>query len=70
VTGARQVLMTSEQYDEVNICIEALMRMNRNERASKLMTLALSYKFAKDIEPALPSNVVAFPQEFSRKVGA
>ena len=70
MTGDRQVLMTAEQYDEVNLCIEALMRMNRNERASKLMTLALSYKFAKDVEPSLPSNVLAFPQEFSRKVGA
>ena len=70
MTGDRLVAMTAEQYAEVERCIEALMRANRNERASKLMTLALSYKFAKDVEPALPSNVVAFPQEFSRKVGA
>ena len=58
------VAMTSEQYVEVERCIEALMRMNRNERAATLMTLALAYKFAK---PEAPTNVVEL-HGYSQKV--
>lgn len=63
----RMVYMTAEQYAEINRLIEMLMRLNRNERASKLMNLALAYKFAKQNEPALPDNVVAF-DSYSKRV--
>ena len=69
MTDTRMVAMTSEQYDEVERYIELLMRGNKNERASTMMTLALAYKFARPTEPVRPSNVVDL-HDFSRKVGA
>lgn len=65
----RMVAMTAEQAAEVDRYIEVLMRANYNERAAKMMNLALAYKFAQDVEPPLPDNVVAL-DSFSRRVGA
>lgn len=65
--GERMVLMTAEQAAAVNECIESLMRANQNERAAKLMNLALAYKFGHDLDPPLPENVVEM-HGFSRKV--
>ena len=69
MSDERTVIMTAEQYAEVERCIEERMRMNKNDRAATLMNLALAYKFARPIEPAPPSNVVEF-HGYSRKVGA
>ena len=60
MTDERPVLMSAEQYEEINRYIELLMRGHKNERAALMMNLALAYKFAKPVEPELPSNVVEF----------
>lgn len=65
----RMVWMTAEQAREIDRYIEALMRANRNERASVMMNLALAYRFAKQNEPEAPSNVIAM-DGYSRRVGA
>ena len=67
MTDQRMVAMTAEQYAEVELCIEALMRMNKNERASTLMNLALAYKFAKAQETERSPNVIDL-HDFSRRV--
>ena len=69
MTDGRMVYMTAEQAHEIDRYVEALMRANYNERAVRMMNLALAYKFAPQNEPELPSNVVAM-DGYSRKVGA
>jgi hypothetical protein len=67
--GGRMVHMTESQYQEVERCLEDLMRGNKNERAAEMMRLALAYKFAEPAAPELPLNVVEIDR-WSRKVGA
>lgn len=67
MSDTRMVAMTAEQHAEIERYIELLMRANKNERATKMMNLALAYRFAKPAEPALPDNVVAI-DNYSRKV--
>lgn len=52
------VSMNAQQYGEIEQLIYDLMRADETERASRMMSLALAYKFARDVEPALPENVV------------
>ena len=65
MTGERMVPMNFEQARILEDLGVDLMRLD-DDRAMKVLGLALAYKFAQDITPPLPSNVV----EFSRKVGA
>ena len=46
----------------------ALMRAD-DDRAMRVLSISLAYKWAKLIEPPLPDNVVEFGS-YSRKVGA
>ena len=62
----RMVAMTAEQAAELDRCIQELMRGHKNERASTLMNLKLSYQFAKPEAPSR-TNVVDL-HDFSRKV--
>jgi hypothetical protein len=48
--GFRMVPMDDEQMHEIDLCIEALMHMNKNERAARLMRLRVGQ--------SRPSNVV------------
>lgn len=50
------VAMTDEQHADVEHYIVCLMHANERERASRMMNLALGWKFAKPPEE-LPSNV-------------
>lgn len=65
----RMVAMSAEQariLEEVGV---DLMRLE-DVRAMKVLSLSLAYKFARDIEPPLPSNVVPFPDQHSVNAGA
>jgi hypothetical protein len=62
----RSVLMTSEQAQILEDVGVDLMRQ-QDDRAMKVLALSLAYKFAAQIEPPLPSNVVQF-DSYSRKV--
>jgi len=63
------VLMTEAQYQDIEQFIEQEMRARHHERASRMMNLALGYKFAKPAEPPLPSNVVEM-EGWSKKASA
>lgn len=65
----RMVYMTAEQAAVLDRLIEQMMRANDTD-ASKMMVLALSYKFAQPTQPRLPENVVEFPDRHSVRVGA
>lgn len=64
------VAMTFEQYDCLERLIPKLMHERLEREACLMMNLALAWRFAKPVEPVLPSNVVAFPEQHSRRVGA
>jgi hypothetical protein len=64
----RPVLMTDEQAQILEDVGVELMRQ-QDDRAMKVLSLSLAYKFAAPIEPPLPSNVVQL-DPYSRKVGA
>ena len=68
----RRVVMTSEQYDDLELYILQLMRAKDRKRAQRMMNLTLAYKFAQDLEPRLPSNVYPLVQhagdDWSRRV--
>lgn len=64
--GGRMVYMTAEQHADIERYIEQEMRAFHNERAARMMTLSLAYRFASD---PLPDNVVELDVH-SRKVGA
>jgi hypothetical protein len=53
----RRIVMTSEQHEDLELYILALMRSGQREQAQRMMNLTLAYKFARDLEPSLPSNV-------------
>jgi hypothetical protein len=53
----RRIVMTSEQYADLELYIVSLMRSGECERAQRMMNLTLAYKFARDLEPPLPQNV-------------
>jgi hypothetical protein len=67
MSDERGVLMTAEEYAEIETYIRVLMRANKNERAALMMNLALKYKFAKPVDAPLPENVVEIGS-YSRKV--
>jgi hypothetical protein len=57
--GFRMVPMDDEQMHEIDLCIEALMHMNKNERAARLMRLRIAYQFSGErVGQSRPSNVV------------
>jgi hypothetical protein len=66
MSDERSVFMTAEQHAEIERHIVDLMRRDKNDRASLMMTLSLAYKFARPVEPVVPSNVVQF-DSYSRK---
>ena len=55
----RFVTMTAEQAQILEDVGVQMMRVD-DARAMKVLGLSLAYKFAKDIEPALPDNVLEF----------
>lgn len=68
MNGERPVTMTFEQAQILEDLGVRLMR-EQDDRAMKVLSLSLAYKFAKPKEPVLPSNVIQF-DGYSRKVGA
>jgi hypothetical protein len=70
----RQITMTAEQRDDIEAYIVALMHAGERQRAHRMMNLALSYKFARDLEPPLPPNVYPLVthagDDWSRRVGS
>lgn len=70
MSDLRTVAMSAEQAQILEDVGVRLMR-EQDDRAMKLLSLSLAFKFAKPSEPPLPSNV--YPIEggnWSRKVGA
>lgn len=67
MSDMRLVPMTAEQAEELDRCIELLMRANRNERATTLMTLRFAWSAAQPQEKPLPNNVIDM-FGYSRKV--
>lgn len=66
----RTVAMSEEQAQVLDeVVIPALMRSGDDQRASKMMALALAWKFARRTEPQVPDNVVEL-HGFSKRVGA
>lgn len=63
MSDARMVSMTAEQHADLEHYIVALMHARENERASRMMNLALAWKFAKPIAGDLPANVVPLRPE-------
>lgn len=74
MSDERLVAMSAEQHEDIEHYIVALMHADERERASRMMSLALSWKFAKPVEPPLPSNVYPLVRHagdnWSRKVEA
>lgn len=62
----RMVAMTDEQAEILEELGVDLMR-RQDDRAMKVLSLSLAWKFAKPIAPPLPPNVVEF-STYSRKV--
>jgi hypothetical protein len=69
VSDDRTITMNAEQAADLELYILQLMRSGENERASRMMNLTLSWKFAKPAKPPLPENVVEIDKH-SRKVPA
>ena len=65
MSDSRPVLMTGEQAALVDELTQRLMREG-DLRAMQLGALFMAYKFAKPLEPELPSNVVEIDR-WSRK---
>lgn len=66
MSDGRMVYMTAEQHEDVEHYIVALMHADDRERASRMMALALAWKFASTLEQ-LPDNVVSL-DNWSTKV--
>jgi hypothetical protein len=66
------VAMSQEQADLLEHIGVQMMRLD-DDRAMKLLSLSLAYKFAKPLEAPLPSNVVSIVDRignYSQKVGS
>ena len=63
----RTIAMSSEQAQIIDeVVIPGLMRAGDEQRAAKMMALALAWKFAKRPAPEVPDNVVEL-HGYSRK---
>jgi hypothetical protein len=58
------VAMSAEQARILEELGVDLMRA-QDERAMKVLSLSLAYKFARDLEPPLPDNVVDLRERWS-----
>jgi hypothetical protein len=52
------------------VVVPMLMRAGDERSALLMMSLSLACRFAPKPEPVMPTNVVAFPDQHSRRVGA
>lgn len=71
MSAFRSVPVSDEQarvLDEV--VVPMLMRAGDDRSALVMMSLALACRFAPKPEPVTPPNVIAFPDQHSRRVGA
>lgn len=66
MSGERAVVMSAEQAQVLEEVGVELMR-HKDERAMKLLTISLAYKFARPIDPQVPDNVVEL-HGWSRRV--